>query len=71
MLEHERAAELPRAGKWKHLWRIAGRLANSSIFEVESNAELHAVLESLPLYRYMSIEVTPSCPHPGALPSSS
>jgi len=69
-LEHQRAAELQRAGKWKHLWRIVGRFANSSIFEVESNDELHALLESLPLYPYMSVEVTALCHHPGALPPS-
>ena len=66
-LEHERAAELQRTGKWKHLWRVVGRFANISIFEVESNDELHAILESLPLYAYMTIAVTPLCRHPGAL----
>jgi muconolactone D-isomerase len=66
-LEHERAAELQRAGKWQHLWRVVGRFANLSIFEVESNDELHAILESLPFYPYMNIEVTPLCRHPGAL----
>jgi len=66
-LEHERAAELQRAGKWKHLWRVVGRFANLSIFEVESNNELHAILESLPFYPYMTIDVTPLCRHPGAL----
>jgi muconolactone D-isomerase len=69
-LEHERAAELQRAGKWKHLWRVAGRFANLSIFEVESGDELHAILESLPFYPYMTIDVTPLCRHPGALPTS-
>jgi muconolactone D-isomerase len=69
-LEHQRAAELQRSGKWKHLWRIVGRFANCSIFEVESNDELHALLESLPFYPYMNIEVTPLCRHPGALSTS-
>jgi muconolactone D-isomerase len=69
-LEHERAAELQRAGKWKHLWRVVGRFANLSIFEVESGDELHAILESLPFYPYMNIDVTPLCRHPGALPTS-
>ena len=66
-LEHERAADLQRAGKWKHLWRIVGRLANISVFEVESNDELHAILESLPFYPYMNVEVVALCRHPGAL----
>jgi muconolactone D-isomerase len=66
-LEHERAAELQRNGKWAHLWRIAGRFANVSIFNVESPGELHAILESLPLYPYMHVDVTALCKHPGAL----
>jgi muconolactone D-isomerase len=66
-LEHERAADLQRAGKWKHLWRIVGRFANISVFEVESNDELHAILESLPLYPYMNVVVVALCRHPGAL----
>ena len=69
-LEHERAAELQRSGKWQHLWRIAGRFANVSIFEVDSNDELHAILESLPFYPYMNVEVTPLCRHPGAISTS-
>jgi len=69
-LEHERAAELQRAGKWKHLWRIVGRFANVSIFDVENNDELHAILESLPFYPYMNIEVTALCRHPGAISTS-
>jgi muconolactone D-isomerase len=66
-LEHERAAELQRQGKWLHLWRVAGKFANVSIFKVEDPAELHAILESLPLYPYMEIDVTALCRHPGAL----
>jgi muconolactone D-isomerase len=66
-LEHERAAELQRQGKWKHLWRVAGRFANISIFNVESPAELHSILESLPLYPFMHVDVTALCKHPGAL----
>jgi muconolactone D-isomerase len=65
--EHERAAELQRAGKWLHLWRVAGQWANVSIFEVESPAELHDILESLPLRPYMDVDVTALCQHPGAL----
>jgi muconolactone D-isomerase len=65
--EHERAAELQRQGKWAHLWRVAGKWANVSIFDVDSPAELHGILESLPLYPYMEVEVTALCRHPGAL----
>jgi muconolactone delta-isomerase len=34
--EHERATGLQQQGKWLHLWRIAGKYANVSIFNVES-----------------------------------
>ena len=43
------AQQMQRDGKWKNLWRVAGRYANVSIFDVESNDELHALLSSLPL----------------------
>ena len=65
--EHERAAELQRGGKWLHLWRVAGKWANVSIFSVESPAELHEILESLPLRPFMDVEVTALCRHPGSL----
>ena len=31
-------------GKWRHLWRIAGRYANISVLDVEDHDELHAIL---------------------------
>jgi muconolactone D-isomerase len=65
--EHERAKQLQVEGKWLHLWRVAGRYANISIFEVESPGELHDVLNSLPLYPFMEVEVAALCHHPGSL----
>ena len=65
--EHERAKELQLHGKWIHLWRVAGKWANVSIFKVESPDELHEVLSSLPLYPFMEIEVSALCHHPGSL----
>ena len=58
---------LQRDGVWRHLWRIAGRYANISIFDVESNAELHDILTALPLFPYMKISVTPLCRHPSSI----
>jgi muconolactone D-isomerase len=66
-LEHERAAELQRQGKWLHLWRVVGGYANLSVFKVDSPDELHAILESLPLHPFMETQVTALCRHPGAL----
>ena len=59
--------DLQRSGKWRHIWRIAGRYANYSIFDVEDNAELHAILSGLPLFKFMDIEVTPLLRHPSAI----
>lgn len=65
--EKELAQGLMREGKWRHLWRIAGQYANYSVFDVASNDELHQKLSALPLYPYMTLEVTPLAQHPSAL----
>ena len=69
LLAREKAysQELQRAGKWPHLWRIVGEYANFSIFDVESNDELHRLLSGLPLFPYLSIHVTPLATHPSAV----
>ena len=61
--EHERATELQQKGKWLHLWRVAGKYANISIFDVESPSHLHDVLSQLPLFPYMQLEVRALCRH--------
>lgn len=65
--ERELAQALQRQGKWPHLWRVAGRYANISIFEVTDADELHALLSSLPLFPYMDIRVTALARHPSAI----
>ena len=65
--EKARAEALQREGKWVHLWRIAGRYANISVFDVGSHDELHAILSALPLFPFMEIAVTPLARHPSAL----
>lgn len=56
--------ELQRNGKWPHIWRIVGEYANFSVFDVESNEELHQILSALPLFPHMHIHVTPLATHP-------
>jgi muconolactone D-isomerase len=63
--EHERAGELVRQRKWIHAWRMVGKWANFSIFSVENPAELHEILNSLPLFPFMEIEVTALLPMAG------
>lgn len=65
--EKARAVEIQQSGKWPHLWRVTGRYANISIFDVDSHDELHELLSSLPLFPYMSIQVTPLARHPSAI----
>ena len=67
--ERAYSQELQRAGKWPHLWRIVGEYANVSIFDVDSNDELHDLLSNLPLFPYMDITVTPLAAHPSAITS--
>jgi len=61
------AEDLQRDGRWLHLWRVAGRYANVSVFDVASPDELHELLSGLPLFPYMDIRVTALARHPSAL----
>lgn len=65
--EKEYSQSLQRDGRWPHIWRVVGQYANYSIFDVESNEELHLLLSGLPLFPYMEIAVTPLAPHPSAI----
>lgn len=65
--EKARFRELQRAGTWRHIWRVVGHYSNVSIFDVESNAQLHDILMSLPLFPLMEISVTALCRHPSSL----
>ncbi|MGI3170344.1 muconolactone Delta-isomerase [Pseudooceanicola sp. C21-150M6] len=61
------AQDLQRQGKWVGLWRIVGEYANYSLFDVGSNDELQEILQNLPLFPFMSCEVTPLARHPSAI----
>ena len=66
-VEKAYSQELQRQGKWRHIWRITGQYSNISIFDVESNEELHSLLQGLPLYPYMKIEVMALNRHPSSI----
>ncbi|MGY2184561.1 Muconolactone Delta-isomerase [compost metagenome] len=68
--EMKLAQNLQRQGKWLHLWRVAGKWANVSIFDVDSNDELHEILSTLPLFPFMALEVTPLSKHPASIAQS-
>ena len=65
--EKQRALDLQRQGRWRHLWRVAGKYANVSVFDVADHDELHEILSTLPLFPYMDVTVTPLAEHPSAL----
>ena len=53
-----------REGKFRHVWRVVGDVSNVSIFDVDTHAELHDILQNLPLFPYMDVKVTPLAEHP-------
>ena len=59
--------DLQRDGRWQSIWRVVGEYANYSIFDVASNDELHQLLQGLPLFPFMKIDVTPLAAHPSAI----
>jgi muconolactone D-isomerase len=59
--------QLQSSGKWPHLWRVVGEYANYSVFDVESNDELHDTLSRLPLFPFMKITVTALAKHPSSI----
>ena len=65
--ERARAQELQRARIWRHLWRVAGRYSNVSIFDVSGPQDLHDILSSLPLFPFMDMRITPLCRHPSSV----
>jgi muconolactone D-isomerase len=65
--EKASSQQLQRAGEWRHIWRVVGQYSNISVFDVASNERLHEILWGLPLFPYMTIEVTPLATHPSAV----
>lgn len=65
--EKEYSGNLQREGKMLGLWRIVGEYANHSLFDVESNDELHQILSGFPMYPYMKIKMTPLAKHPNSI----
>jgi muconolactone D-isomerase len=68
--EKEMSQALQRSGKWVDIWRVVGKFANVSIFNVESPAELHDILSNLPLFPFMDMKVTALCQHYSAIKNS-
>ena len=56
--EKARFQQLQASGVWRHIWRVVGQYSNVSIFDVETNAQLHDLLTTLPLSPIMTMTVT-------------
>jgi muconolactone D-isomerase len=56
--ELERGQQLFAQGAIRRIWRIPGRMANYSLWVAEDATELHALISSLPLWQWMSVEIT-------------
>ncbi|WP_033288866.1 muconolactone Delta-isomerase [Amycolatopsis jejuensis] len=69
--EKKLALQLQHDGIWLHLWRVAGKRSNISIFEVPDADALHGILSSLPLFPFMQIEVTALAQHPSSVEAQS
>ena len=63
-VEKAYSQDLQQQGKWRHIWRVVGEYSNYSVFDAESNDEMHNMLSGLPLFPYMDISVTPLAKHP-------
>lgn len=66
-LEKEYSQALQQDGCLTAIWRVVGEYANYSVFDVESNDELHQILSSFPMYPYMKIKATPLAKHPNSI----
>jgi muconolactone D-isomerase len=66
LLEAElvRGRELLAAGSIEAIWRVPGGLRNVAIWYAADATELHELIASLPLYRWLSADVTPLAAHP-------
>lgn len=62
--EWERGRELHRQGILRRLWKVDGHVGNLGLWSAEDRAALQAALESLPIWPYIRVEVTPLMPHP-------
>ena len=60
---------LQRGGEWVSIWRVVGQYANLSIFDVADTTRLHDIVWGLPLFPYMTVQITALTDHPSAIPT--
>ena len=62
--EAERAKELAGQGHLRRLWTLPGDGHALGLWQAASPAEMQAILRSLPLDPWMTVQTTPLSPHP-------
>jgi muconolactone delta-isomerase len=62
--EAQRAGELAGQGYLLRLWRLPGQARALGLWRVQDAAEMQAILASLPLDAWMTVQTTPLTPHP-------
>ena len=62
--EGQRAHELAEQGHLLRVWRLPGEGRSLGLYRAADAAETQALLESLPLYAWMSAQTTPLSRHP-------
>ena len=62
--EARRAKELAGQGHLLRLWRLPGQDRALGLWRARDPAEMQALLHSLPLDAWMTVETTPLTPHP-------
>jgi muconolactone D-isomerase len=62
--ETVRGRELVDDGTIGHIWRIPGTVRNVSVWNADDPTALHALVMSLPSFRYAKVSVTALATHP-------
>jgi muconolactone D-isomerase len=62
--EAERAQELAGQGHLRRLWTLPGQGRALGLWQAGGPAEMQAMLRSLPLDAWMTVQTTPLSPHP-------
>lgn len=62
--EAQRAKELARQEHLLRLWALPGQWRTLSLWVAKDAAEMQALLKSLPLDAWMTVQTTPLTPHP-------
>jgi muconolactone delta-isomerase len=62
--EAERVYELARQGHVRRLWALPGQGRALGLWQAQDAAEMQAILKSLPLDAWMTVQTTPLTQHP-------